>query len=142
MQITVESFAQAPLEAVWQAWTTPDEIMKWNAAAPDWRTTQAEVDLRVGGAFRWRIEARDGSVGYDVEGVYTELRPLRRLAARSGDHMMRVSFLPEDGGVRVVETFDVDDPQVAAEQCQGHQAVLDRFCRHVAMRAAPLECPV
>jgi Activator of Hsp90 ATPase homolog 1-like protein len=71
MKITVETTVAAPIEDVWRAWTTPDDIMQWNAASDDWHTTNATVDLRVGGIFSSRMEAKDGSMGFDFAGTYT-----------------------------------------------------------------------
>ena len=85
MTITVSTDVAAPLEAVWRAYTTPADIMVWNSASPDWHTPSASVDLREGGRFCSRMEARDGSMGFDFEGVYTRIVPLQRLEYRFGD---------------------------------------------------------
>jgi uncharacterized protein YndB with AHSA1/START domain len=82
MKITVETTVAAPIEDVWRAWTTPDDIMRWNAASDDWHTTAAAVDLRVGGSFSSRMEARDGSAGFDFAG---QLHRLNRFIGRE-DH--------------------------------------------------------
>lgn len=71
MKITVENLVNAPLAKVWKAYTTPEDIVHWNAASQDWHTTKATVDLRVGGEFSSRMEAKDGSFGFDFAGVYT-----------------------------------------------------------------------
>jgi uncharacterized protein YndB with AHSA1/START domain len=73
MKITVEAKIAAPVEKVWQAWTTPNDIKQWNAASDDWHTTAATVDLRPGGSFSSRMEAKDGSVGFDFGGTYTRV---------------------------------------------------------------------
>ena len=75
MKITVETTVAAPIEEVWRAWTTPDDIKQWNAASDDWHTTAATVDLRVGGPFSSRMEAKDGSMGFDFAGTYTKVVP-------------------------------------------------------------------
>ena len=75
MKITVETTVAAPIEDVWRAWTTPEDIKRWNAASDDWHTTAATVDLRVGGRFSSRMEAKDGSMGFDFAGTYTEVVP-------------------------------------------------------------------
>jgi uncharacterized protein YndB with AHSA1/START domain len=139
MRITVETLAHASLSAVWQAWTTPADILQWNAASADWHTTQAEVDLRVGGAFRSRMEARDGSMGFDFEGVYTEVLPLQRLAARFGERALEVDFTPLAEGVRVVETFEAETTFSPEQQRQGWQAILDSFARHVQAQPGAAE---
>ncbi|NDY90368.1 SRPBCC family protein [Ideonella livida] len=130
-QITVQATMAAPLEAVWRAWTNPADILQWNAANDDWHTTQAEVDLRVGGRFRSRMEAKDGSMGFDFEGTYTEVQPLHRLVAEFGGRMLSVEFVPGPAGVTVRETFDAEDVFPLEQQRQGWQNILDRFAAHV-----------
>ncbi len=139
MRITVETLVHASLSAVWQAWTTPADILQWNAASADWHTTQAEVDLREGGTFRSRMEAKDGSMGFDFEGVYTEVLPLQRLAARFGERALEVDFTPLAEGVRVVETFEAETTFSPEQQRQGWQAILDNFARHVQARPGAAE---
>src|SRR5207247_9384478 len=73
MKITIETTVNAPVEDVWRAWTTPDDIKQWNTASEDWHTTRASVDLRVGGSFSSRMEAKDGSMGFDFAGTYTKI---------------------------------------------------------------------
>ena len=83
MKITVETLVRAPLDKVWSAYTTPDDIKQWNTASNDWHTTKATVDLRVGGAFFSRMEAKDGSFGFDFAGTYTKVVPTNWLNTRS-----------------------------------------------------------
>lgn len=136
MKITVERLVKAPLDAVWRAWTTPEDIVQWNAASADWHTTRAAVDLREGGVFSSRMEARDGSAGFDFEGTYTQVLPHQRLAAMLGDRELVVEFLPQPGGVLVRETFDGDGTFPEDVQRAGWQAILDNFARHVEGAAA------
>lgn len=131
MKITVETTVAAPLETVWQAWTTPADIVQWNAASDDWHTTTAAVDLRAGGRFSSRMEAKDGSAGFDFEGTYTTVEPNRRIEASLGDRTLLVEFDPVPGGARVRETFDADSTFPTEVQRQGWQAILDSFKRHV-----------
>lgn len=131
MKITVESFVKAPIEAVWQAWTTPEDIKEWNAASDDWHTTAATVDLRVGGAFSSRMEAKDGSFGFDFAGTYTKVVPQKLLEFTLGDRTTVVEFSAKDGGTEVRETFDSEETHSVEQQRQGWQAILDRFTRHV-----------
>ena len=84
MKITVETKVRAPSEQVWQAYTTPEDIVQWNAASEDWHTTKASVDLRVGGEFSSRMEAKDGSVGFDFAGTYTKVIPRELLEYEIG----------------------------------------------------------
>jgi uncharacterized protein YndB with AHSA1/START domain len=134
MQITVETTVRAPIEAVWRAWTTPDDICRWNSASDDWHTTRAAVDLRVGGAFSSRMEAKDGSMGFDFAGTYTEVVDQALIVCALGDRSLRVEFLPGSGGVTVRETFDAEPTHSIEQQRQGWQAILDKFARHVEDR--------
>jgi uncharacterized protein YndB with AHSA1/START domain len=131
MQITVETTIAAPLAAVWRAWTTPEDIVQWNAASDDWHTTRATVDLRVGGTFCSRMEARDGSAGFDFTGTYTAVEPMQRLACDFFGRSMEVTFSEGPAGVTVRESFDAETVHSAEQQREGWQAILDRFARHV-----------
>jgi len=132
MKITVETTVAAPIETVWRAWTTPDDIVHWNAASDDWRTTAASVDLRVGGTFSSRMEAKDGSMGFDFAGTYTEIVPRERIAYAMDDgRTVVVDFAAEEGGVRVRETFDAESTNPVELQRQGWQAILGNFARYV-----------
>ena len=134
MKITVETTVTAPLEDVWRAWTTPEDIKQWNAASDDWHTTAATVDLRVGGAFTSRMDAKDGSFGFDFEGVYTVVVPHDRIECSLGDRGLVVEFVSDASGVTVRETFEADDDHSVEQQRAGWQAILDRFARHVEAR--------
>lgn len=131
MKITVEVTVAAPVEDVWRAWTTPEDIKQWNAASDDWHTTRASVDLRVGGAFSSRMEAKDGSVGFDFAGTYTKVVENQLIECTFGDRALRVEFIAGSGGVTVRETFDAESTHSVEQQRAGWQAILDRFARHV-----------
>lgn len=135
MHITVETTIAAPIEAVWQAWTTPADIVQWNAASPDWHTTRASVDLRVGGAFSSRMEAKDGSFGFDFEGEYTKVVPQKLLEYTFGGRVGLVEFSEEPSGVRVTVTFDGEETHSEEQQRTGWQAILDSFACHVVAKA-------
>ena len=131
MKITIEKLVKAPVELVWQAWTTPDDIKQWNAASPDWHTTKSSVDLRVGGSFSSRMEAKDGSMGFDFGGTYTKVVHLRLIEATFGDRTLLVEFDDGPEGVTVRETFDAESTHSVEQQRDGWQAILDNFARHV-----------
>lgn len=131
-RITVETIIDAPVEEVWRAYTTPDDIIRWNAASEDWHTKAAEVDLREGGAFSSRMEARDGSMGFDFAGTYTRIEPNRLIEYDFGGRQARVDFIPGTDGVTVRVAFDAEDTHSIEEQRAGWQAILDSFARHVA----------
>lgn len=135
MQLTVEALVRAPVEAVWRAWTTPADIVQWNAASADWHTTRATVDLREGGSFSSRMEAKDGSMGFDFAGTYTRIVPHRLIECAFGGRSMRVEFIDAPGGVTLRETFDAEETHSIEQQQQGWQAILDSFARHVERSA-------
>jgi len=131
MQITVETTVHAPIDAVWHAYTTPADVMQWNAASDDWHTTAASVDLREGGAFSSRMEAKDGSMGFDFAGTYTRVVPNRLIEYSFGDRAATVEFDEIPGETRVRVTFDAESTHSVEQQRDGWQAILDRFARHV-----------
>jgi uncharacterized protein YndB with AHSA1/START domain len=109
--------------------------VQWNAASDDWHTTAASVDLRAGGAFSSRMEAKDGSQGFDFEGVYTRIEPLRLIEYAFGDRHARVDFEDTADGVRVRVEFEPETTFPVETQQAGWQAILDNFARHVTARA-------
>ena len=131
MRITVETKVDAPVEAVWRAYTTPEAITQWNTASPDWHTTAATVDLREGGAFSSRMEAKDGSMGFDFAGTYTRIVPHERIEYDFGDRKAEVVFEPGAGGMTVTVTFDAETTHSEAQQREGWQAILVNFSRYV-----------
>lgn len=132
MKIVVSTLVGASLQAVWKAYTSPEDIMVWNTASPDWHTTAATVELREGGKFSSRMEAKDGSFGFDFAGEYTRVMPGELLEYRFGDRTGRVEFAQEQGGVRVTVSFDAESTHPEEQQRQGWQAILDNFARYVA----------
>lgn len=135
MKITVEVLVRAPLADVWHAWTTPDDIVKWNAASDDWHTTRATVDLRDGGSFSSRMEARDGSFGFDFAGTYTRVVTHESIESSLGDRSLLVEFIAGADGVTVRETFDAEPTHSLEQQRDGWQAILNRFARHVEAKS-------
>ena len=135
MKITVETPVAASVAEAWRAWTTPADIMQWNAASDDWHTTPATVDRRPGGAFSSRMEAKDGSFGFDFAGTYTTVVPHERIEAEFGGRALVVEFIPTDTGATVRETFDAEDTNPVEMQRAGWQAILDRFARHVESKS-------
>lgn len=131
--ITVESAIRAPINRVWSAWNSPDDIKRWNAASDEWHTTSAQIDLREGGSFTSRMEAKDGSAGFDFGGTYTRVTPNERLEyAMEDGHNVSVAFIDNaDGTVTVRETFDAEGSHSREQQQQGGQAILDNFKRYI-----------
>jgi uncharacterized protein YndB with AHSA1/START domain len=132
MKITVKTIIAAPVHEVWRAYTTPADIMAWNTASPDWHTTGASVDLRPGGTFSSRMEARDGSFGFDFAGEYVRVVPHQLIEYTMGDRTGLVEFREGPGGVTVTVTFDSEPTHTEEQQRAGWQAILDSFARHVA----------
>ena len=131
MKISVETTVAAPIEQVWRAYTTPEHIKQWNAASDDWHTTAATVDLRVGGAFSSRMEAKDGSIGFDFAGTYTKIVECELIEYSFGDRTAQVEFADNPNGVNVRVTFDSESTHSIEQQQQGWQAILNNFARHV-----------
>ena len=131
MKITVKVTIAAPVEKVWKAWITPGDIMQWNAASDDWHTTAATVDLREGGAFSSRMEAKDGSMGFDFAGKYTKVVENKLVECELGDRVLVVEFIANANETTVQQTFDSESTHTEEQQRQGWQAILDRFARFV-----------
>lgn len=133
--ITVQATINSSLEQVWKCWTTPADIMQWNNASDDWHTPNATVDLRVGGQFTSRMEARDGSFGFDFSGTYTVVEPQARLEyVLEDDRKVSITFAQDGDLVTVTEAFQAESENAAELQKAGWQAILDNFKRHVERR--------
>lgn len=131
-KITVETVVVAPIAKVWHAYTTPEDIKHWNTASDDWHTTAAAVDLRVGGSFSSRMEAKDGSMGFDFAGTYTKIVPNKLIEYSFGDRAAQVEFDAAGQGVKVRVTFDAETENSIEMQRSGWQAILTNFSRYVA----------
>jgi uncharacterized protein YndB with AHSA1/START domain len=133
-KIVVETTVAAPIAIVWRAYTTPADIKQWNAASDDWHTTDAKVDLREGGEFSSRMEAKDGSFGFDFAGTYTKIVEHKLIAYSFGDRVAQVEFVDEGAGVKVRVTFEAETTHSIEEQREGWQAILENFARHVGAK--------
>lgn len=129
--ITIETTVNAPVEKVWERWTRPEHITKWNAASDDWHTPTATNDLRPGGTFTSRMEARDGSMGFDFGGTYDQVDQHRLISYTMGDgRRVSVTFDDRDGKTKVIETFDAETENSLEMQRAGWQAILDNFKKY------------
>ncbi|TRZ41266.1 SRPBCC family protein [Robertkochia solimangrovi] len=129
--ITVQTQIKAPVDKVWEYWTTPEHIINWNNASDDWHTPKAEVDLKVGGRFTSRMEAKDGSFGFDFGGEYTEVTDSAFIAYVMDDgRHVSITFDSEGGETTVTETFDPENQNPLEMQRQGWQAILDNFKKY------------
>ena len=134
-RITVQTTVAAPIAKVWDAYTAPEDIKQWNAASDDWHTTSASVDLRVGGTFSARMEAKDGSFGFDFAGTYTKVEEHSLLEYAFGDRLAQVRFTNTPEGVNVEVAFDSEATHSVEQQRDGWQAILNKFGRYVEARA-------
>ena len=129
--ITVENTVNAPVEKVWHYWTSPEHICKWNNASNDWHTPRAENDLRVGGKFLSRMEAKDGSMGFDFNGMYSEVKPNKLIAYTiEGGRKVKITFTSLGNSTKVVETFEAENENSIELQRGGWQAILDNFKKY------------
>lgn len=132
MKITVTTTINADLDTVWNRWNNPQDIKQWNAASEDWHTTQSMVDLREGGKFTSRMEAKDGSMGFDFAGTYTKVdKPNHIEYVMEDNRKVSIAFKETAQGITVTETFDAEEQYDPEYQKQGWQSILDNFARYV-----------
>ena len=131
MDITVEALVNNTLEQVWAAWVTPEHVMQWNFASEDWCCPAASVDLKEGGRFNYRMEAKDQSFGFDLEGQFDRIESLSCIEYHLDDERrVSVSFQSVSGGVQVTQTFEAEDTHTEEQQKEGWQAILNNFKTH------------
>jgi uncharacterized protein YndB with AHSA1/START domain len=130
--ITVETTVKAPVEKVWKYWTLPEHITKWNHASDDWHSPHSENDLRPGGKFLARMEAKDGSIGFDFGGIYDEVKTNELITYSMGDgRKVKVTFSGSGNETKVTETFDPENQNPVEMQKGGWQMILDNFKKYV-----------
>lgn len=130
--VAISARIHAPVESVWECYTSPEHVMRWNHASDDWHSPSAENDLRVGGTFRYRMESKDGREGFDFTGTYTEVIPHERIAYRMDDgRTVLVAFLEEGDSTTVATAFDPETENPIEMQREGWQAILENFRRYV-----------
>ncbi len=130
-KITVEATVNAPVEKVWETWSKPRHIKNWCAASEDWHAPKAENDLRTGGTFNTRMEAKDGSFGFDFGGVYDNVKKNELIEYTMGDgRKVKVIFSPSGDQTKIVETFDAEATNSVEMQRGGWQAILDNFKKY------------
>jgi uncharacterized protein YndB with AHSA1/START domain len=131
MDITVETIIAAPIAKVWTLYNTPEHIKNWNAASDDWHTTASTVDLREGGQFSSRMEAKDDSMGFDFAGTFTKVVEHERIEYSFGDRKATIQFTNTPAGVQLSITFEAETTYSLEQQQQGWQAILNNFKRYV-----------
>jgi len=130
-KITVETTVNAPIYQVWELWTSPQHITKWNNASDDWHTPFAENDLRKGGKFTSRMEARDKSAGFDFGGVYDEVKTNQLIEYTMEDgRKVRIVFTDLGDETKIAETFEAEEENSIDMQRDGWQSILDNFKRY------------
>lgn len=130
-RITVENIVKKPIGQVWEKLTLPEHVMKWNNASEDWHTPSAENDLRAGGAFTYKMAAKDGSYSFDFSGIYDEVILNRKTAYTLGDgRKVVIELIDEDEGVKIIETFEAEGTHSMEMQRAGWQAILDNFKKY------------
>jgi len=129
--ITVKTRVNVPVERVWRYWTEPQHITQWNAASDDWHTTKAENNLEVGGRFVSRMEAKDGSFGFDFGGMYTKIVKHRSIEYTIDDsRKVSVQFIQEGAVTQITEEFEAEDQNPVEMQQAGWQAIMDNFKKY------------
>lgn len=130
-KITVNTHVNLPVEIVWEVWTLPQHIVNWNFASDDWHSPQATNDLKTGGRFVYRMEAKDGSFGFDFSGTYQKVIPHQLIAYRmDDDRNAEIVFQSKNGGTTITETFEAETTNSVDMQRQGWQAILDNFKKY------------
>ena len=134
-KITVETYVQAPKNVAWKLWTTPEDIVQWNNASDDWHTPNAKIDLRAGGEFLYRMEAKDGSVGFDFGGVFDTIKPTECIAYTIGDgRKVEINFTGNGSITKIAETFETESQNSIELQRDGWQAILNNFKKYSESR--------
>jgi uncharacterized protein YndB with AHSA1/START domain len=130
--ITVENMVNEPVEKVWEYWTKPEHIIRWNNASDDWHTPRAENDLRVGGSFLSRMEAKDGSFGFDFGGIYDAIKTNEYIEYTLGDgRKVKITFSANGDKTKVVESFEAENTHSIGIQQGGWQNILDNFKKYI-----------
>jgi len=129
--ITVDTVVNAPVEKVWDYFTNAQHVKNWNNASDDWHTPRAENDLRAGGNFVYRMEAKDGSVGFDFGGIYDVVKANEYLEFTMGDgRKVKTSFTSQGPATKVSENFEAETTNPIDLQRAGWQAILDNFKKY------------
>lgn len=132
MKISIEIEVDATPASTWQAWVTPTDITQWNFASDEWNCPTADIDLKIGGSFSYRMEAKDGSMGFDFEGEFTQVEPLKSIHYKlEDDRTVSIEFVEIANGTKLIETFEAEDENSAEQQKQGWLCILANFKNYV-----------
>lgn len=136
MEISIEIEIDAKINDVWNVWVTPEEIINWNFATDEWCCPSAEINLVEGGKFNYRMEAKDGSMGFDFEGEFTKVDSFKSIHYKLDDgRTVKVEFINTKDGTKLVETFDAEDENSAEQQRQGWLCILGNFKKRVESKS-------
>jgi len=136
VKISIEAKVNAPLSDVWNAWITSSDITAWNFATDEWQCPKADINFKVGGKFSYRMEAKDGSAGFDFGGVFTKITPNKLIHYQLEDNrIVTIDFIETPSGIRVVESFEAEHENAAEQQKQGWQSILNNFKNHVERKS-------
>ena len=129
--ITIEAIVNAPMEKVWKFWTETEHIIKWNYASDDWHSPYAENDLKAGGKFLSRMEAKDGSFGFDFGGIYNEVKAYELIAYTLGDgRKVKINFSSEGNATKIITNFEAENVNSIEMQRGGWQSILNNFKKY------------
>ncbi|MDF2869221.1 MAG: hypothetical protein K0R05_796 [Anaerocolumna sp.] len=129
--ITIKATVNAPVEKVWRSWNEPEHIKKWNSASEDWHTTASENDLKAGGRFRSRMEAKDGSFGFDFSGTYDEVKLHETITyTLDDDRKVSIIFMSKDKQTEITVAFEAEETNPIKMQEEGWQAILNNFKKY------------
>jgi uncharacterized protein YndB with AHSA1/START domain len=136
-EITVETLVNARIEKIWEYWNTPTHITKWAFASDDWHSPKAENDLRAGGKFKTRMEAKDGSSSFDLTGTYTKVEEFKQIEyvmdkaeGETENRKVKTEFIKQPEGYKIVTTFDAENINPIEMQKGGWQTILDNFKKY------------
>ena len=132
MKVPIEIEVEATLANTWQSWVTPVNITQWDFANNEWCCPSADIDLKEGGSFNYRMEANDGSIGFDFDGEFTKVEPLQSIHYQLGDdRKVSIEFVETASGTKVIQTFEAENENSAEQQRQGWLGILTNFKNHV-----------
>lgn len=129
-KITVQTSVNLPAEKAWKFWNEPEHITKWAFASDDWHAPAADNDLRVGGRLKIRMESKDGSSGFDMEGAYTAVDPYKLIEYDMDGRLVRIEFIEDNGSTKISETFDAESENPIEMQRQGWQSIMDNYKKY------------
>ncbi len=133
-KITVHTIVSANLQSTWDSYTLPEHIVQWNFASDDWQCPKATNDFRIGGKYVARMEAKDGSFGFDFEATYTDIQEGKHFSYEFGGRFATIQFESIEAGTQVIVTFDAETENSLELQQDGWQSILNNFKKYTESR--------